>query len=317
MAELEPQDESSELTLGATMVETTQERDASPAEPAAEKETPSDEDEAKPDKEQAAILATDIPVVELAGAIEPADQCLQLASHNKQCGCIACRQVRYQSYWYAGVDLTALDPSYSNSDWGITNEEDGSGARVYFGWESASGAGIRSRIWSHDGEYSVASDTVADPAPLTIDAFRWDIDFYRRFRFRRGDVELGASLTGASLEFDTNPLDHHETDSAFGVGFFAEGRHTLFEKPWSRWSLLTRGRWAYLTGEWTEPLRAGRTRGDLNLDIRETFLGLEYVYRLKRCEWVFQTGFEAQAWDSNYLGNVSFDGSTTRIGMNW
>ena len=237
------------------------------------------------------------------------------------CGHRSAQRQCYETYWYGGVELPMLQPSISSGTFTIRKENSYASPRIYFGREGASGAGFRGRFWG----MGIDEDTVPfeqDAATkLHLDAGRFDIDLYRRFRFKKGDLMLGASVSAAvlELELETPIGDRYYEDNGGGVGFFVEGRHHFRETEKARWSLLTRGRWAYLVGE-RDVLVQGQVfkqTVDSDLDIQELFLGVEFKRRFKRSDLVLRYGMESQSWFGPHTGDVNFLGSTFSAGLEW
>jgi hypothetical protein len=132
---------------------------------------------------------------------------------------------------------------------------------------------------------------------------------------------VGGSVTAAELDykfrFDQIDETLHLEESGGGAGFFVEGRHLFLRTPVASWSVLMRGRWAALVGEWRLPDDDGPDTGDSTMEIFEANLGYEYRRDFSSCSFVFQHTLEAQAWDAEFAGDVNFLGQTLSLGLNW
>jgi len=146
------------------------------------------------------------------------------------------------------------------------------------------------------------------PKDIDLAAGRFDFDVYRRFDFNRSSILAGGTVTGAQIE---NNYAGHAEESAGGVGFVVEGRHRFYDSPVVAWSVFSRGRWSALVGEWS----SFNSKGNSNLNIFEAALGLEYRRRFQAADLVVQYSFEGQSWDTTYVGDVTFMGSTLSIGF--
>jgi hypothetical protein len=216
--------------------------------------------------------------------------------------------------WFGSVELTIFRP-YHN-DLPVADRNDSVGPRLSLGWESDRGFGLRGRFWGMENESDMLGPGGAT-APLTLQTFRFDMDFYREFDFRGSSIILGASITAAELEgeFDfTGPVE----DAGGGVGLFVEGRHLLTHSSDSEWAALARGRWAGLVGTWEDPNSSGFvTSGDSNMQIVEAGLGWEYKRRFDGCSLVLQHLIELQTWDTSYVADLSFFGQSLSVGFDF
>jgi hypothetical protein len=216
--------------------------------------------------------------------------------------------------WFGSVELTILRPHYD--DLPIADRNTSVGPRLTLGWESDRGFGLRGRFWGLEND-----STLLGPMGLTanyaMDAFRFDMDFYREFDFRGSSLTAGASISAAVLEVDIESTGASQEDGG-GVGLFLEGRHLLSRTPESEWSLLARGRWAGLVGNWEDPNSSSfATRGDSNVSIIEAGLGWEYKRKFDSCSLVLQHAIELQTWDASYMQDMSLFGQTVSMGFHF
>jgi hypothetical protein len=216
--------------------------------------------------------------------------------------------------WFGSVELTILRPYFD--DILIADRHTSVGPRLTLGWESDRGLGLRGRFWGLEND-STLLGPLGVTANYAMDAFRFDMDFYREFDFRGSSVTVGASISSAVLEVDIDSTGVAQEDGG-GVGLFLEGRHLLSRSPDSEWSLLARGRWAGLVGNWEDPNSASfATSGDSNMGIVEAGLGWEYKRKFDVCSLVLQHAIELQTWDASYMQDVSFLGQTVSLGFDF
>ncbi|MEM8945783.1 MAG: hypothetical protein AAGD11_11420 [Planctomycetota bacterium] len=222
------------------------------------------------------------------------------------------------STWYAGIDLTVLQPSYSSAVFGIYDEETGVGPRLHLGRENFRGFGWRTRFWWLDVDSdALIDDTPPIPFTLNLQASRFDVDFYRRFVTRSGSFLFGSGITGAGLRFKFDDV-LAVTEEGGGVSVFAEGAHRFYESKNVTWALLSRGRWSYLIGEWEDASTTSFPSGDTNMKIAEAELAVQYTRKFGDRHFFGTYGIEAQVWDSTYFWeSTGFLGSTIRLGMTW
>lgn len=102
-----------------------------------------------------------------------------------------------------------------------------------------------------------------------------------------------------------------------GLGLLAEGSHRFYETPIHVWSVIGRGRVAYLIGQWELPHSSTLKEGDGNMVLSEAALGLEYRRKFRAADVFAQCAFEVQSWDVSQVGRVNFAGVTPGIGVNW
>jgi hypothetical protein len=216
--------------------------------------------------------------------------------------------------WFGSVELTILRPYFD--DLPIADRHTSVGPRLTLGWESDRGLGLRARFWGLENETTLLGPLGAT-AEYDLNAFRFDMDFYREFDFRGSSVIVGASITAAELEAEIDATGL-ANDAGGGVGLFIEGRHLLSRSPDSEWSLLARGRWAGLVGAWEDP-NSGlfATEGDSNLKIVEAGLGWEYKRKFDSCSLVLQHAIELQTWQASYIQDLSFFGQTVSLGFDF
>jgi hypothetical protein len=273
---------------------------------------------------------------------------------------------RRQGRWSALTELTVLFPSYSTSTLATASDEPILGPRISLGWESAAGFGIRGRGWGFDSPVEV--DQTFAPfgyySPLQMQyvheiefsGSRFDLDFYKRLQYQRGELAFGASLTAAHLKLEAGdqqiPPSMYDFDAglvysrlplvpgqynrplyllspaayqsgsvvrnrAGGLGLLVEGSHRFYETPIHAWSVFGRGRVAYLIGDWEAPYSNGLQKGDANMAIGEAALGLEYRRKFNLADALVQCSFEVQSWDVSIVDRINFAGVTTGIGLAW
>jgi hypothetical protein len=235
------------------------------------------------------------------------------------CRCDCCMECDAESFWYGGLELTMLNPQISNSAFGIDDGSGGVGPRLYLGWESAKGFGLRGRTWGMNMDADIVAYGIGPtPVDLAITAGRFDFDLYRRFKYDSGSFLFGAGLSSGKLEYEIS--DGVTTESmdtiAAGVSVFAEGKHSFYHSEVSDWAVVSRGRWAYMIGEDETTLFPGVVF-DSNLNVAEAAFGVEYNRKFRRTTFVAQYLMEAQAWDASLNDDVNFLGSTVRLGFTW
>ena len=176
---------------------------------------------------------------------------------------------------------------------------------------------------------------------------RFDLDLYKRFEHSTGYVTIGASLTAAELTlrenytatqngyyyqtiynfpYSYNYQVHYTTtyqgegiarNRGGGLGLLVEGTHCFYETPLHEWSIFSRGRVAYLIGQWEASYASALTEGDGNMLLGEAALGLEYRLKLRRADLVAQCSFEVQTWNVSIADRVNFAGVTNGVGIEW
>lgn len=256
------------------------------------------------------------PTIEEDAALE---QTLHSDNSVLPCACSSCAASGVADFWHADFDFTILTTHYYSPLLQVQGKAIALGPRLEFGKERNDGFGWRTRFWGISGDSEIV-DTAGIPTGAIFDiaAHRIDLDFYRRFRFPHASMLFGAGLTYASLESelsDPNGFDTAE-DTGTGVNVFAEGRHLFLETDKSEWSLIGRGKWAYLAGDGETTLSTSPAIAS-SLDIAEAAFGFEYVRRLRRGNLLIQCLMEAQSWDTTLNRQVNYLGSSYRIGYYW
>jgi ferredoxin len=220
------------------------------------------------------------------------------------------------SFWFADLELTILEPSYDNGIFALDGDDSIVAPRLYFGWESARGLGLRTRFWWLNDKLDFISELPMPPDAdqVKFQARRFDFEAYRRFVFDESSLAVGAGITAAGINWEIDPAQME--DAGGGVSFFVEGRHQLWRTPVSKFGVVARGRWASIIGNWEGDL-GGRDRGDLTMEILEVAFGWDLVREFSRCDFLFQTLVEAQTWQSTLTGDVGFLGQTLSAGWRW
>lgn len=256
-------------------------------------------------------------------SVVPAGRVLPVSYVDCGDGCIIPRVDPGYSYWFGGVELTLLAPHYENPLFQLRENGTAVGPRLFVGWESARGLGFRGRFWGlqQGADATFEIEPPDDDSTVLFTAGRFDFDVYRRFSWDGSSITVGGSVTAAELDykfrFDQLFEPLHIEDSGGGAGFFVEGRHLFLKTPVAAWSVLMRGRWAALVGEWRLRGDDGPEEGDSTMEIFEANLGYEYRRDFSSCSFVFQHTLEAQAWDAEFVGDVNFLGQTLSLGLNW
>ena len=195
--------------------------------------------------------------------------------------------------------------------------------------------------------YDYASPLQVTSHEINFRGGRFDLDLYKRFEHSTGFLAIGASLTAAELTLRENytatqngyyyqtiynfpysysyPIHYTTTYQGEGVvrnrggglGLLVEGSHRFYETPLHEWSIFSRGRVAYLIGQWEQPDAGALTEGDGNMLLGEAALGLEYRLKLRRADLVAQCSFEMQTWNVSIADRINFAGVTNGIGVEW
>jgi hypothetical protein len=235
------------------------------------------------------------------------------------CNCEACQANPSRSFWYVGLELTALNASVDSTTFGLDGDTGAVGPRITVGWESDSGFGLRSRFAGMSAEADMVAYGVGPtPLDLGINAARFDFDLYRRFEFENGSLLFGAGVSSAQLEYeliDGVVLESMKNTGA-GVSVFAEGRHRFYNSATTEWAVLSRGRWGAMIGEEETTLFPGIVF-DSTLNVAEAAFGFEYKRKMRRATFVAQYLMEAQSWSPSELEGVNFLGSTASVGFTW
>lgn len=223
------------------------------------------------------------------------------------------------SYWTFGIDFIPTELHITDSEFGRWNEDSGFAMRLKLGYENEAGYGIRAQAWGFGEE---ASPEFTD---VDVGAGTFNLDFYKRFWGRNGDLAIGVSPTGAGLSFELP--DHSESRfSGGGVGLFADGYFNVVHFKKSDLGIVGRGRVSLLEGRWrdTTGFVVPETNHDSML-ILEAAWGLEYRRRFGCREdklWYIGLLSEIQQWDSQWMGNyldssAGFTGLNLELGVAW
>jgi hypothetical protein len=226
--------------------------------------------------------------------------------------------------WFAGTDLLLMTSVFSNGQLSLSDGRRSFSARPYLGYEDATGAGMRGRIWvmGHEPEILVYSTTTTTSyrteAELSLGSF--DLDLYKRFRFAHSSVALGGGVKFASFELERpSPVGqwNQEVDGD-GVSAFAEVRHVTCVTPVSEWVVIFKARAAALAGQsegWLDDEL--RYRVDTTILTFEAGFGTEYVRHFKHHDFVANFMAESNYWDMSDLGSAMFNGASIRLGFQW
>lgn len=316
---------------------------------------------------QAAQKTEEIPVTESAGELNLED-CGSPVACGDEVGMAGLIEPdsRRHGRWSALTELTALFPSYSTSTLATASDEPILGPRILLGWESAAGFGIRGRGWGFESPVEVdqtfapfgyySPSQIEYTHDIEFSGSRFDLDFYKRLQYRRGELAFGASLTAAHLKLEAGdqniPPTMYDFDDGIsfggrplapgqynrplylvspaeyqsgsvirnrggGLGLLMEGSHRFYETPIHAWAIFGRGRVAYLIGDWDAPYSNGLQQGDANMAIGEAALGLEYRRKFSLADALVQCSFELQSWDVSVVDRINFAGVTTGVGLAW
>ena len=235
------------------------------------------------------------------------------------CSCDSCTSPPREKFWYAGLELFFLNAHFNSNINTLSDDAGGGGMRFFVGREAASGFGWRTRLGAHIIESDIIDYNLGvTPLDLELTTSRFDFDLYRRFGAEQGSLLFGAGLSSGTIEFTTtdgalaNIMENH----GVGVSVFAEGRHTFYQTPAIAWSVLTRGRWAYLIGDTTRST-VPDVEFDSTLNTSEAAFGVEFSKQFRRTSFVVQYLMEAQSWETAQFDDVNFLGSSLRFGWNW
>jgi hypothetical protein len=112
--------------------------------------------------------------------------------------------------WFVETELTMLQPHYSDDTFGTSDRSPFLGPRVQLGWESPEGFGVAGRGWGFNNSaevernnpsyVQVLSDT------LSFSAVRLDLDLYKRFKYRSGEILVGADVSWARMTLTARRL---------------------------------------------------------------------------------------------------------------
>jgi hypothetical protein len=217
----------------------------------------------------------------------------------------------WDSGWFAAAELTIVRPVFAVVP--VDDREHSVGPRVVVGWEGYNGFGVRGRFWGLENDAKL--NLLGLPVDLQTEAARLDLEFYREFDFNRSTITVGASITAAELGMRLDQITSPAEERGAGVGLFVEGQYEITKNHDSTWSLLTRGHWAGLVGEWEDPDNSASDSGDSNLRIGEVALGWQYRHEFDASTLVFQHMLEMQVWNPSYLEDVSFFGQSVSLGL--
>jgi hypothetical protein len=234
-----------------------------------------------------------------------------------------------EGFWYSGAELTWFEPRYevtSPASFWLFNSvdhefdaEDAVGPRVYVGWESAAGLGLRTRAWWFESDRHHAPYWTE----WSLQLARGDLDLYRRFRFAKGSLVVGGDLALVDLELEDVAPDSPHTQGG-GLGLFLEGRHDLYQSPHLVLACVGRGRWTHFfagetdyivdmtPGGLNSPLFAVDVPGtrSVNMQATEAAAGLELVRKFARADFALEWMVEVQGWEVSPVSELSFFGST-------
>lgn len=244
---------------------------------------------------------------------------VELVSHNVtqtsrsiDCGDAVLPPLGSESIWFASMELMMMSPSIPSALADI--EASGFVApRWNFGWESSRNLGLRGRVMTTTAQADVYLNGVG-PLDMEISPTRVDFDVYRRFLIDDSSLLVGAGVTAAEMEFEIEPVAPFR-DRGAGVQFFAEGRHRLGRSSVADLTLLARGRWASLSGEWEAPDSNINVSGNGYIEILEAAFGLEWRRRFSTADLILQCSMESQTWQSTYTEEVSLLGTVFSVGF--
>lgn len=136
-------------------------------------------------------------------------------------------------------------------------------------------------------------------------------------------LQFGPSTYMYSEESGVSPFSvyggsHQVQVSGAGPQLLVEGTHRLYDGPACVWSLIGRGRTAYLIGQFRAPgATTGRTEGDANMAVAEAAFGTELRRRFAAFDMALSCSFEVQSWDMSLVNRVNLAGVTTGLGVDW
>jgi hypothetical protein len=227
----------------------------------------------------------------------------------------ACRTGR----WLLGFDLIPTQFLLTDAAFGHWPDDSGMAARLTFGYEGASGLGIRGRLWGF-------GEDVSPPATdLTVAASTFNIEVFKRIQPCEGELVLGMGTVGNVLEFEL-PANTRSRFEGGGLSVFADGYYPLVHFEKSDLGVVGRGRMSLVEGRWTDTtgLIVAPTQHDM-LNIYEVAFGIEFRRRFGPLEdkyWYIGLTEEIQRWDSpwmdHYLASTAgFDGLNVNFGLAW
>lgn len=235
------------------------------------------------------------------------------------CCDVCCNPVCRPSYWAVGVEIIPTQLHLTDTAFGRWPDEGGGAIRLKLGYENEQGYGIRARLWSFGQE---ATPPLTD---VDVGAATFNLDFYKRFWGKDGDLAVGVSPVGAALSFKL-PNDRESRFRGGGISLFADGFFNVVHFKKSDLGLVGRGQVSLLEGNWRD--NTGFIVPDTDHDsmlILDAAWGLEFRRRFGLCEdnfWYIGVLSEIQQWDSEWMGNnlgssAGFTGLNIESGIAW
>ena len=245
--------------------------------------------------------------------------------------------------WQFGAELLLYDIEYGNVNFEDAEGENelASGLRIFFGWESDAGYGIRAVSSGVAGEgftenHHFLGGGFSTPrgfgfqgaSPAATVSFKFEtgigtgnIDLFKHIQHERFDVLLGFGLSAGSLNLDRPETSNRNSLIAGGTSLFTEGRYLLRSSEVSELSLVGRGRIALLEGEWEARWKDQGINYSLDkstdLTITEGALGFEWERKLRRSTLRLRALYEYQLWNSEVTSDLVLNGAALRAGLTW
>ncbi len=244
--------------------------------------------------------------------------------------------------WQFGAEFLIYDMKYGNVNFEDAEGDNklASGLRIFFGWESDAGYGIRAIGSGSGGEtlfggyhwnYAVPGDFTTlqgfdfsgAPPGTTVDDLleismsTSSIDVFRHIQRERLDLFFGVGVGGASVRLNAPTMAVKNSLIAGGLSVFSEGRYVLRASEVSELALVGRGRIAFLSGEWEARINNLFLDKDMDLTVTEGALGLEWKRKLRRSTLILRAQYEHQLWNSDATSDLVLNGVALRAGLTW
>jgi hypothetical protein len=199
-------------------------------------------------------------------------------------------------------------------------DRSGVSTALNFGYEWATGYGIRAELWGFGQSVDDSRDDVE------VGAGTFDLDIYKKIFVDYTELVVGAGSRGAELNFRSTAADTHSKFSGGGLNVFAEWYHPITAGQCYEIAFIGLGRMSLLEGDWRD--RTGFLVDDTNDDMLTIFegsFGLEYRRRFGQMHdkyWYISISPDIQQWQSSWMtanvgSSAGFVSTNIDFGVAW
>ncbi len=221
--------------------------------------------------------------------------------------------------WMFGMELGPSNLHLAGPVFGRFDRSGGTAA-IDFGYEWATGYGIRAELWG----FGQNADDFRDD--VEVGAGTFDIDLYKKIFVDFTELTVGAGSRAATLDFRSTLDNTHSKFNGGGIDVFAQWYHPIAAGTCWEIAFIGDGRMSLVEGEWRD--HTGLFVDDTNDDMLTIFeggFGLEFRRRFGRLRdkyWYISIEPEIQQWQSQWMtANVAtsagFTSTNFNIGVAW